>query len=73
MDFAYRIFRRGLRPVLPRGTPVRAFHLDHPVDRAANRTTLLANARYLLSKHPELRAAREPAYTAWESDAKDLG
>ena len=72
MDFAYRMSLRGLRPVLPVATQVRAFHLDHPVNNETNRASLLRNARYLLSKFPELRELRLPAYAAWGIRDQDL-
>jgi glycosyltransferase involved in cell wall biosynthesis len=72
MDFAYRLYLRGIRPVLPVGTEIRAFHLDHPVDEEMNRASLLRNARYLLSKFPELRRIRLPAYAAWGITDQEL-
>jgi hypothetical protein len=72
MDFSYRMFSAGLRPVLPLGTPLRAYHLDHPVDVERNRATLRSNAAYLLQKWPHLRACRLPAYANYGLTADDL-
>jgi len=72
IDFAYRLFLAGARPVLPFRTSARAFHLDHPVDSEANRSTLLRNARYLTAKFPELLPIRLPAYRNFGFDRDDI-
>jgi len=64
MDFSYRLFSAGCRPVLPVNGAVYAYHLDHPVDLEANRHSLQRNARYFVDKYPEMAQYRRWAYRA---------
>lgn len=62
MDFAYRLYRAGCRPVLPEAGPVVAHHLDHDVDAEAAKASLQRNARYFINKFPEVARPRHEAY-----------
>lgn len=62
IDFSYRLYQLGLTPILLTGDNAAAYHLDHHIDRERNATTLKANAKYLLSKFPEVAEYRREAY-----------
>jgi GT2 family glycosyltransferase len=62
MDFAYRLYRMGLEPVVLLRGPLSAMHIGHGVDEEAIRHALNRNAALLLSKFPEILPWRLPAY-----------
>lgn len=61
MDFSFRLHQSGLTPTILI-TEAAAYHLEHPIDHAANLSTLTRNAKYLLAKFPEVAPYREEAY-----------
>lgn len=65
MDFAYRMFRLGLRPMTQVSGPLFGVHITHRVDRDANRRSLQDNARYFVGKFPEVAALRQHAYAGY--------
>eukprot|EP01022_Parablepharisma_sp_SALTPOND_P021805 TRINITY_DN43638_c0_g1_i1.p1 TRINITY_DN43638_c0_g1~~TRINITY_DN43638_c0_g1_i1.p1 ORF type:complete len:322 (-),score=60.55 TRINITY_DN43638_c0_g1_i1:127-1092(-) len=71
MDFAYRLFLQGLRPMLPTSGPLYAYHLDHPVDQELNRVQLARNARYFTRKFPEMTLLRKESYDYYGLKAED--
>jgi GT2 family glycosyltransferase len=72
LDFSYRLHRHGLVPLFVAGPRAACFHLDHPVDRERNASTLRANARYLLSKFPQVAERRREAYRLYGIDVDAL-
>jgi GT2 family glycosyltransferase len=62
LDFAYRLFLSGCRPILPIDGPVFAYHLDHPVNQQANYDSLKKNAQYFIRKYPIMAEYRRKAY-----------
>jgi glycosyltransferase involved in cell wall biosynthesis len=62
MDFAYRLFKDGISPVLPDNGTIYAYHLDHEVDNAMNAYTLEKNANHFLKKFPIMRLIRKDVY-----------
>lgn len=62
IDFAYRLFQGGCRPVLPVNGPVYAYHVDHTIDLLANHDSLRRNARHFVRKYPEMAEYRREAY-----------
>lgn len=62
IDFAYRLFRSGVYPVMPRSDELWAYHLDHQVDIVKNGVDLKRNAGYLVKKFPKLLRCRAQAY-----------
>jgi len=40
IDFAYRLFKSGCRPVIPESGPIYAYHLDHDIDIESNLSSL---------------------------------
>ena len=72
MDFSFRLYKHGLVPLYLSSDGAVAYHLDHDVDRERNAFTLRANARYLLSKFPEIAGARREAYALFGIDVDSL-
>jgi glycosyltransferase involved in cell wall biosynthesis len=62
MDFAYRLFINGCIPTFPKGSWICGYHLEHPVNPAANVESLANNAQYIMRKFPRLAASRQDVY-----------
>lgn len=72
VDFSYRLYRSGLVPLFLSSNNATAYHLEHDIDHKINRFTLKINARYILSKFPEIVINRKDAYAAHDIDIDDL-
>jgi GT2 family glycosyltransferase len=72
IDFSYRLYKHGLMPIFLGSRNAACYHLDHPVDHEKNRSTLCANARYLLKKFPEIAEHRRQAYRLFNIDLDTL-
>jgi GT2 family glycosyltransferase len=71
MDFSFRLSQFGLTPAILISEAA-AYHLEHPINHAANLLTLKRNAKYLLNKFPEVAAHREEAYKRYHLNVNDL-
>jgi GT2 family glycosyltransferase len=65
MDFAYRLYSHGCRPVLALDGALCAYHLDHEIDTEANLRSLDRNARYLVRKFPRMACYRRAVYSSY--------
>lgn len=71
MDFSFRLHKSGLTPILLISDHAVAYHLEHHVDHKMNASTLKTNARYFLSKFPEIAENRRDAYALYGVSIKD--
>ncbi len=62
IDFAYRLYKIGVLPVIPESGPIYAYHLEHEIDNASNRLSLEMNARYFIKKFPIMQNYRKEVY-----------
>ncbi|GFO85838.1 glycosyltransferase family 2 protein [Anaerostipes butyraticus] len=60
IDFTYRIFLRGNRLIVPRKEGFLALHLTH--ESGEDVKEIVDNAKYLLSKYPEMKEYRKLFY-----------
>jgi glycosyltransferase involved in cell wall biosynthesis len=60
VEFAYRFKLAGFRIWAVRSQASFATHIDHPIDPCENFRSLLRNARYFMSKFPQVAHEREP-------------
>jgi glycosyltransferase involved in cell wall biosynthesis len=72
MEFSYRMFLLGLRPVIQVSGPIFAVHVEHSVDREANQHSLARNAAYFSRKFPETAAFRMDAYRDYGLDVSRM-
>ena len=72
MDFSYRLYKSGLTPIYLASDTAASYHLEHPIDHETNAYTLKANARYLLSKFPEIAPDRKEAYARYNVNIEGL-
>lgn len=72
IDFSYRLHRSGLTPIFVADRRAAVYHLEHPIDRAANSASLKANARYLVNKFPAVIEHRRQAYARYGIDVDAL-
>ena len=72
IDFSFRLSQLGLTPILLTSHNANAYHLDHPIDHETNAFTLRENARYLLSKFPQIAEYRRDAYARFDINVEDL-
>lgn len=72
MDFAYRLYVSGCRPVLPQGGAMCAYHLDHEVDREDNLHSLRHNAAYFVRKFPIMALYRAETYKCYGLEPKEI-
>ena len=68
IDFSYRLYRRGVTPLLLNSDNAISYHLDHHIDYCKNEGSLRANGKYLISKYPEIRQFRVAAYALYNVD-----
>lgn len=59
IDFTYRIFSKGYRLLIPQIKGFLSLHLSHDIIEDTN---FLENAKYLLSKYPDLKSYRKQFY-----------
>jgi hypothetical protein len=72
MDFSFRLHRFGLTPILLTSENANSYHLDHPIDHQTNAFSLRNNARYLISKFPQIAEYRKEAYAQYDINVEDL-
>ena len=72
MDFSFRLYRFGLTPILLTSDNANSYHLDHQIDYETNAFTLRENARYLISKFPQIAEFRKDAYSQYDINVEDL-
>jgi GT2 family glycosyltransferase len=72
MDFSFRLHKSGLTPILLISDNAVSYHLEHHIDHKMNASTLRANARYLLSKFPEVAENRRDAYARYGVSIEDF-
>jgi GT2 family glycosyltransferase len=70
IDFSFRLYKLGLTPTIL--ISAAAYHLEHPINHAANIQTLKRNARYLLNKFPEVAPYRDEAYKRYDLNVYDF-
>lgn len=71
IDFSFRLYQLGLSPILLMGDNAVSYHLEHPIDYETNTLTLKENARYLMSKFPQLAEYRKEAYALYNINIED--
>jgi GT2 family glycosyltransferase len=72
IDFSFRLYKSGLTPIFLASNNATSYDLEHYIDHQANASTLAANARYLLSKFPEMVEHRKEIYAQYGVDIEDL-
>jgi GT2 family glycosyltransferase len=72
IDFSFRLYKSGLIPIFLASENAASYHLEHHIDHKTNAFTLKANARYLLSKFPEIAGYRKEAYARYDFDIENL-
>jgi GT2 family glycosyltransferase len=72
IDFSYRLYKSGLTPIFLASDNAASYHLEHPINPRTNAYTFRANARYLLSKFPEIAPHREEVYARYNINIEDF-
>jgi GT2 family glycosyltransferase len=72
IDFSFRLYQLGLTPILLTSDNAVSYHLDHHIDCETNAFTLRENARYLISKFPQIVKYRKEAYARYDLNVDDL-
>ena len=72
IDFSFRLSQLGLTPILLTSDNANSYHLEHKIDYETNAFTLRENARYLLSKFPQIAEYRRDAYARFDINVEDL-
>ena len=61
IDYTYRAYKKGFSLLMPSLRDYITMHLSHEIE---DKSSVLSNAEYLLSKYPELREERSAFYEA---------
>lgn len=72
IDFSFRLYQLGLTPILLTSDNANSYHLEHPIDNETNVFTLKKNAKYLISKFPQIAEYRKEAYAQYHINVEDL-
>ena len=72
IDFSFRLYQLGLTPILLTSEDANAYHLEHHIDYETNILTLRGNAKYLISKYPQIAEYRKEAYAQYNINVEDL-
>ncbi len=72
IDFSFRLYQLGLTPILLTSESANSYHLEHPIDHETNALTLKKNAKYLISKFPQIADYRKEAYARYNLNVDDL-
>jgi predicted glycosyltransferase involved in capsule biosynthesis len=72
IDFSFRLYQLGLTPLILNSNNAASYHLDHYIDYEANKFTLRENAKYLISKFPEIKKHRKEAYALYNINIDDF-
>jgi glycosyltransferase involved in cell wall biosynthesis len=72
IDFSFRLYQLGLSPILLIGDNAVSYHLEHHIDCETNALTLRENAKYLMSKFPQIAEYRREAYALYNINVEDF-